>query len=307
MVGTLGNNINGTPLIRNGDFIGIVPTTDPATDLDTYISDKIDDLVTYKGFLSNVTDLGSYLYYEDTDGKLKVAVYEYDEDSDENKWFPKNETNDYSYIIFPPEHNSFTKWKLSMSFDSFRCSEPRTLNSKDYCELSFGGSATITSDGVLLGNELTKLGIKRLGVYTRNGLDTTLSDLDYTWLEPLELPSGNSAETQMNQLISNDFINNTHTNSITLNNQYTFIVDKGITLLRELFRYARYGTQTYVSPNMIYGVKEIWSSWGEVEINGDNTRDNYFKAKIVESIDIENTESDTLTITLPMQIQGDNN
>ena len=51
---------------------------------------------------------------------------------------------------------------------------------------------------------------------------------------------------------------------------------------------------------MIFSVKEVWSSWGEYE-------ENEVKAKIVENIDIENTESDTLTIGLTMQIQGDNN
>ena len=56
----------------------------------------------------------------------------------------------------------------------------------------------------------------------------------------------------------------------------------------------------FLPPNMIFEIMELWSSWGEVEPIT-------FKTKIVESIDIENTESDTLTITVPLQIQGDNN
>ena len=85
-------------------------------------------------------------------------------------------------------------------------------------------------------------------------------------------------------------------------------IDKNIDILYQFFKYARYGKQgtsgnNYldgITPNMIYEIKEIWSSWGQVEVET-------FKAKVVESIDIENTESDALTITIPFQVQGDNN
>ena len=190
---------------------------------------------------------------------------------------------------------------VSISFDSENCNEPRTLNAEDYCDIRFGGSATLTSKGIMLGNQLTKLGIKRLKVVTSdNGAsDITFNDND-TWLEPLEMPSGNSADTMLNQLTSNNFVNNSHTNNISITNQYTFVLDENIDLLKQFFKYGRYGIQTYITPNIIYSVTEIFSKWGVVEINT-------FKAKIVESVDIENTESDTLTISLPMQIQGDNN
>ena len=55
-----------------------------------------------------------------------------------------------------------------------------------------------------------------------------------------------------------------------------------------------------ITPNMIFSVKEIWSSWGSVEVEE-------FKAKINDSIDGENNESDVLTITIPLQVQGENN
>lgn len=300
MVGTLGNNINGKPQVRNGDFIGTIPAS-PLTTVDEYISGKITALVNLKGFENRTFVVGDYLYFEDIDGKLKVAVYEYDEDSEENKWFTKNETGDYPNIIFPPAHSSFNKYSVSMSFDSERCNEPRTLNSKNYCELSFGGSATIVSASVMLGNQIAKLGIKRYKVVkSDDGTSDTTFDDAYTWLEPLEMPSGNSAETQMSQLMSNKFVNNSHTDSIAITNQYTFVIDESINLLKQFFKYSRYGIQTYITPNIIYYVVEMLTKWGDVEYNE-------FKAKIIESVDIEQTESDTLTITLPMQIQGDNN
>ena len=84
------------------------------------------------------------------------------------------------------------------------------------------------------------------------------------------------------------------------------LIDTGI--INQWFKYARYGIQgdstnsysTGVCPNMIYEISEIWSCWGQVNRIK-------FKAKIVESIDIENTESDTMTITVPFQVQGENN
>ena len=209
-------------------------------------------------------------------------------------------------VIFCPSDQNFYRYKLSMSFDSIRCDEPRTLNAEEYCVISFGGSATLVSKEVALGNDLVKVAAKRTKI--KANPDITISDNNW-WLEPLELPSGNSADTQVNQLLSNKFITNTHTDSLTIALQYTFILDKSIGIIKNWFDYARYGKQADgtniaytngITPNMIYEITEIWSSWGEVEVNT-------FKAKIVESIDIENTESDTLTITIPFQVQGDNN
>ena len=44
MVGTLGNNINGKPLARNGDFIGEVIGVD--IDIDSFINNKVSQLET---------------------------------------------------------------------------------------------------------------------------------------------------------------------------------------------------------------------------------------------------------------------
>ena len=51
---------------------------------------------------------------------------------------------------------------------------------------------------------------------------------------------------------------------------------------------------------MIYKVKEVFSNWGEVEVNE-------YIAKIVEDINIENNEADVLTLQITFAIQGENN
>lgn len=205
-------------------------------------------------------------------------------------------------IIFPPEHESFEKYKLSLSFEGLRCDTPRTLNGDEYCEISFGGSATLVNNGVKLGNDLVKLSVVKSKIMAESPI--TFTSAPVYWLEPLELPSGNGANTIPNQLVSNAFKVNTHTDSLTLTLQYTFILDNDQTFLNQLYKYGRYGTQGItvndISPNMIYNIDEWWSSWGVVDKET-------FKAKLIESVDIENTESDTMTISITMQIQGDNN
>lgn len=214
----------------------------------------------------------------------------------ENEYRFLEDDGNYDQIIFPPEHESFKKYKLSMSFDAIRCDEPRNLNGEENVDISFGGSATLVDESVKLGNDLLKVGIATLGIPAEEfiGLNGETS-----WLEPLEMPSGNSANTNPIQLISNKFKTNSHTDSLALTLQYTFICDRNIELLNDWFYYARYGIQTEISPNIIYRVNEVWCSWG----NYENIE---IKTKIVENIDIENTESDTLTLSLSMQIQGDN-
>ena len=204
-------------------------------------------------------------------------------------------------IIFPPEHYGFEKFKVSLSFDAMRCDEPRNLNAKEYCEISFGGSATLVSNGVALGNDLLKVAIKKDKYITANGEQTITSTREY--LEPLEMPSGSNANTLTSQLTSNLFKTNSHTDSLALTLQYTFIADMNSDLITQWFDYARYGAyalSTGITPNIIYSIWEIWCSWG-------NYQKKEIIAKIVESIDIENTESDTLTLSLTMQIQGENN
>ena len=209
-------------------------------------------------------------------------------------------------ILFPYENNGYEKFKVSLSFDSLRCDEPRTLNSDEYCVISFGGSATLVDEKVLLGNELTKLSFAKDKIVAKNTI--TINGQE-EWLEPLELPNELGIDKQINQLVSNKFVQNSHSDAISLSNQYTFILDKSIPLLHQLFKYGRYGIQANgttipytsgITPNMIFNIKELWSSWGELDIYT-------FKGKLVENVSIENTESDTITLSITVQIQGDNN
>ena len=291
MVGTLGNNVDGEPLIRVGDFIGVKYDTTEL--LDAWVNHQINALTDFTW--ENFGNRSQYLYYEES-GKLKVAYH------DNGEWKEIEDDNTYDDIIFPPNHNSFTKYKVSLSFDSTRCDTPRSLNAEEVITISFGGSATIVDSSVVLGNDLTKLSIAKYQLVDANGVNN-LTSTPY-WLEPLEMPSGNNADTQLNKLMSNNFIANSHTDSLQLSLNYTFIVDFNDNLIRQWFLYARYGKTIepapYISPNIIYKITEIFSSWGVV----------YkweYLGKIVESIDIENTESDTLTISLQFQVQGANN
>ena len=198
----------------------------------------------------------------------------------------------------PPEHEDFEKYKLSMSFDAIRCDEPNNLNSQEYCELTISGSATLVNNSVQLGNDLLKVGITKVGIDAKTEIG--FGSAPTYWLEPMEQPSGLNANTQINQLMSRNFLTNTHTDSIALSLQYTFIVDFSNDLIKQLYYYARYGTRGLtvndISPNMKFNTQEVRNSWGEYEIIGVET-------KMVENCDIENTESDTLTIGLTLQIQ----
>lgn len=211
----------------------------------------------------------------------------------------------YPDIVFPPEHESFEKYKVSLSFDAIRCDEPRTLNAEEYCELSFGGSATLVNEKVKLGNDLIKIKVSKDKIVIANDNAQNITFGQNEWyLEPLETPSGLNANTNPNQLVSNLFKTNTHTDAIALTIQYTFVIDETKEILSQWFDYGRYGTQGItikdISPNMIYEITEYWSSWG---VYSPKT----FKAKLVENVDIENTESDTMTLSLTFQIQGENN
>lgn len=288
MVGTIGEN-DGAPALQNGDYIGTIEDTED-------IQNIIDNLVANNVVVPQT--LGSWFYATNDAGKLKVFVLT------EDGLVVKEDDGTYPDIIFPPEHTSFEKFKLSMSFDSLRCDEPRTLNSEEYCEISFGGSCTLVSDKVALGNDLIKIGVVRKQIKAETPI--TYANQTIQYLEPLEMPSGNSANTQLNQLVSNKFKTNSHTDGIGLNIQYSFIADFTINLIKWWFDYARYGdiengsdNKPLISPNIIYEISEFWSSWGIV-------KNKKYLGKIVDDIEIENTESDTLTLGITMQVQGEN-
>ena len=305
-VGTIANNVNGNPYIKNGDFIGEFVRVSQPININSKIEERLTQLNTNYGITFENNTYPKYLYFcyrlqANPKGYLKVAK----KSAIDGTWEQVENTFTDDFI-YPPQNEYFNKYQLSVSFDSIRCDEPRTLNAEDYCEISFGGSATLCDYNILMGNEITKVGIARYKIVAKTPISITEN---LHWLEPLELPSGNSADTQINQLISNKFVNNTHTDSLTLSLQYSFVLDKNNSLLSQWYKYARYGQQadgisvSYldgISPNMIYKIVEMSCCWGVVDYNT-------IYAKIIESIDIENTESDVMSITIPFQIQGENN
>lgn len=289
-VGTLGQ---GTMSINSGDFIG---TKTYNQDTDTIIKSLIANNVGLG--LTNAISNGKYLYYVNVgayglSNELQVARF------DGNDFATILDDGTYTDIVFPPEHTDIEKYKLSLSFESFRVDQPNTLNGEEYCNITFGGSATLVSEKVALGNDLIYLGVQKNKILADT--DIVFSGATKYYLEPMELPSGLNANTQINQLISNNFKQNTHTDGIAGVLQYTFIYDESIDILKQWFNYARFGdygiTASKISPNMIYNVSEYWSSWG-------NFVPKTILGKIVESIDIENTESDVLTLGVTFQLQG---
>lgn len=303
MVGTIANNSVGIPKLNNGDFIGLQNVSSIANST-TFINNQISAL--YSNGINTTPTYPQWFYmgYQPVHGTKSMRVM-YKANAEATTYLSITNDGTHQDIVFPPSSMNYKEWQVSISFDSIRVDEPRVLNGDDYCVISFGGSATLTDSSILMGNQLTKLGIQKKKI--KASVDISIDDIVY-WLEPLEMPSGANAGTQINQLLSNKFLTNTHTDSLTISNQYTFVLDTSISLIKQWFKYARYGTQadgvtiTYVngiSPNMIYEIKEIWSCWGNVDVMS-------FKAKITETIDIENTESDTLSITIPFQLQGEN-
>ena len=300
MVGTIGVN-EGMPIIKFGDYIGEKPY-DPNETVDTFIDNRLTE-ITADDVITFTQETGTpWLYFGkvSSTGNIKLCVAQYDDDND--AWVEIEDSGDNPNIIFPPEHTNFEKYQVSISFESVRCDEPRTLNAEEYCMVAFGGSATIVSNGITLGNELVKVLIKKLKIIAKPVIE--FDDAPIYVLDPLELPSGNDINTMANQLVSNNFKTNSHADAVNLTIQYNFIVDKNIAILKQWFNYARYGhvgiTADDISPNMIYLIGELWSCWGDVNFID-------FNAKIIENIEIENTESDVLSLGLTFQVQGENN
>ena len=308
-VGTLGEELdsNNQVCLFNGAFLGELITTShtiPPTPIPifTAVNNLLTSLRTNGVNIPNnyEPEIDTWFYVENN-GQIKVLAPTFNNGGIFTGWQLLEDDKTRGDIIFPPTHTEFEKYKLSFSFDSIRCDEPRTLTAKEYCNLTLGGSATLVNNGVAFGNDLLRIGFTKKMI--KGNPDVTFNNATKTWLEPLEMPSGSNANTNPNNLISNKMITNTHTDALALTLQYTFILDKNVPLLRQWYDYGRYGTQgitaSDISPNMIYEINEFWCSWGDIENKNVN-------AKIVESIDIENTESDTLTLGLTFQLQGAN-
>ena len=289
-------NIVGVPKISKGDFLGIVGGDVYPTLQNLALAIK-NIIVTQNGgeWFNN----GDYFYYEEN-GIIKVGHYLIVEGVETYAQAIDDSEID---ILIPPAHTSFTKYKVSISFDAIRIDEPRVLNAEEYCTITIGGSGTVVNASVSLGNDISMVSIQKYRINAKPIIN--LSSTSVYYLEPLEIPSGLGIANEISQLTSNNFLQNRHNSGINPQINYSFILDKRINLLKQFYKYARYGivaknSTEYVSgisPNMIFKIKEYTCSWGEYEINE-------FYAKASDNIGIDNTESDTITLALQFEIQA---
>ena len=284
MLGTIANNVKGSPKISSGDFIG---TIDSLENIDTNVKAKLTSIQTLLG--SYVND-ATTLYFENA-----FKLYKVDYNQNNNTWV-LDETFEY-------HAKSFAKYKVSISFDTTRVDEPRTLNGEEPVTISFGGSATLVSAEVELGNDLTKVSFKKSLIKAQTNISLTDS---VHWLEPLEMPNNLGIASEINQLASSNFLQGKQNTGINPTISYSFVLDKSEPLIYQWWKYARYGIQgketdnptysTGVTPNTIYEIVEYWSSWGTIEKITYN-------AKATENVEVENTESDAISIKLNFEVQ----
>ena len=286
MVGTIANNVLGAPQVNAGDFIGRVLSLE---DIDTKVRNIFSSLTSaFLTYGMTLAKSGDYWFIE-----YNSCLYKVYYDSEANK-YKIDETFEY-------HAKSFTKYKVSLSFDSFRIDEPKTLNAKEYCTIALGGSATVVDLHTALGNDLTKVCVAKYKVQAKLPINL---DNQLHYLEPLEMPSGLGISGELSQLASHNFNQNKHNDGINPTLSYSFVLNRGESLIEQWYKYARYGvvgtpTDSYatgVTPNTLYRVVEINSYWANIDIVE-------FLAKATENIDVENTESDALTIKLTFEKQ----
>lgn len=282
---------------ENGVFIGQVSTFSSAN-----ISAKINSLLAQLMGATYTPNNGDFLYFENGTNALCKCVY------DETRGWELD--NDF----FP--NNTFEKFKVDMSFDAIEVRQPYTLNATEHCDFILSGSATLVNEAIRLGNDLVRIYIAKDKIITSESGSADFLFRDgsgnkiYYDVEPMEMPSNLGTSTIANNLRSNFFLEKSHTEKVKSAIQYTFIMDFAIDLLVQWFNYARYYEtnlgvnsaiqNSSITPNIIYEVVEIFNSWGKIDKHT-------FKTKIVDEISVDNTESDIMTIAVPMQLQGDNN
>ena len=285
MVGTIANNVLGSPEIKDGDFIGTLANINE-NEINNNIDAQLTNIATYLG--SDTIVSGTYHYFE-CEGKLYKAIK-----NDNEEWIVDEN--------FTYHSTEFEKYKVSISFDSMKVDEPKTLNAEEYCTILFSGSATLVDAKVRLGNDLTKVAIAKHSLKLK--AQTLTLDRVKHWLEPLEMPSGLGISSELSQLASHNFNQNKHNDGINPTFSYSFVLDTQEPLIAQLFKYSRYGIlgtpqNTYsdgVTPNTLYEITELWNSWCVIEKYS-------FLAKATENIDNETTESDAMSIKLTFEKQ----
>ena len=286
MVNTIANNVLGKPEITDDCFIGELADME---DINSEVVNRLNEIFNVFG-TGNYTFTATQLYFE-----FGGYMYKTKYDSESDEW-GIDETFEY-------HAQRFTKYKVSISFDTTRVDEPRTLNGEEPVTISFGGSATIVSGEVELGNDLTKVSFKKSLIKAQTNI--TLTDSVH-WLEPLEMPNNLGIANEINQLASSNFLQGKQNTGINPTLSYSFVLDKSEPLIYQWWKYARYGIQgketdtptysTGVTPNTIYEIVEYWSSWGTIEKITYN-------AKATENVEVENTESDAISIKLNFEVQ----
>lgn len=190
------------------------------------------------------------------------------------------------------EHDDCELYKLDLSFDSIRIDNPNTLNKDDFCVIMLGGSATLCSANVMLGNDLVQVGIRK---YKENGV--VLENQKYELIEPLDMPNDYKTDIFSYGLLNNGFKGSEHIQGYSSDISYSFIIDKESKFIYNTYRQTRYLTST--TPNTVYQIMEVWSSFGNIEKN-------IFIAKMTNGVKVDKGDNDVLSLSIPFSIVGEN-
>lgn len=260
--------------LKNGDFIGTFG------DLD-----HLEDALEYRWGASlqfEIIENFWYKLYALIGGKLYSFDVLFDHEGD---YTMRN-------LTLVGEHDKCEFYKLDLSFDSIRIDNPNTLNKDDFCVIMLGGSATLCSANVMLGNDLVQVGIKK---YKENGV--VLENQDYEFIEPLDMPNDYKTDIFSYGLLNNGFKGSEHIQGYSSDISYSFIIDKESAFIYDTYRQTRYLTST--TPNTIYQIMEVWSSFGEIEKN-------IFIAKMTNGVKVDKGDNDVLSLSIPFSIVGEN-
>jgi hypothetical protein len=189
----------------------------------------------------------------------------------------------HSLSSFQKLENSFTRYKLSLSFDGIQSQEPYINNGVDRVFLFFGGSATVVEANVSLGNDII---LHTIQVGKNTG--TTYN------VEPTEIPASLSVSDDTFQTYANGY--RTQDRNLAIGNKmaYSFIYDNTISLYNDLYTYSRFGTNASTYAQQVFTIKEYRYSFGVVVINT-------FFAKLGD-VATSNTNGDVMTLSVNLKI-----
>lgn len=260
--------------LRNGDFLGTF------RDLD-----HLEDYLEYRGGINRQFEIIENFWYKPY-ALIGVKLYSFD------VIFDNEGDYEMSNLTLVCEHDKCEFYKLDLSFDSIRIDNPNTLNKDDFCVIMLGGSATLCSANVMLGNDLVQVGIRK---YKENGV--VLENQEYEWIEPLDMPNDYKTDILAYGLLDNGFKGSEHIQGYSSDISYSFIIDKESQFIYDTYRQTRYLTST--TPNTIYQIMEVWSSFGNIEKN-------IFIAKMTNGVKVDKGDNDVLSLSIPFSIVGEN-